>query len=168
MLGSTVDVVVREASADVFVERIGGDAEGDLDSILLPTAGGPHAELAAETAAAIARTEGSSVEVLMVVDEDATAADRRTAEALVAGVAEGLADLDVTTRVAAGDVVDTIVDATADHDLTIIWATQEGLLQELVFGAIPVEVGQRAGGTVIMTKRYLGITSRLRRWLRGK
>lgn len=40
------------------------------------------------------------------------------------------------------------------------------LLQEFVFGAVPVEVGQRARSTVIMAKRYLGITSRLRRWLR--
>jgi len=102
--------------------------------------------------------------VLTVVEDGET--NRSRAERIVADAAEGLADLDVTTRIAEGDVVSTILDATADHDLTIIGATQEGLLQELVFGAIPVEVGQRAEGTVIMTKRYLGITSRLRRWLR--
>ncbi|HKJ59218.1 MAG TPA: amino acid permease, partial [Halobacteriales archaeon] len=166
VLGSTVDEVVREASADVFVERFSDDAEGDIDSILLPTAGGPHAALAAETGLAIARAEGASIEVLTVVEDGET--DRRQAEALVEEVAADFEGVDVTTRVAEGDVVATILDATADHDLTIIGATQEGLLQEFVFGAIPVEVGQRADSTIIMTKRYLGITSRLRRWLRWK
>lgn len=168
VMGSTVDEVVRNASADVFVERVSDDAEGEIDSVLLPTAGGPHAALAAETGLAIARAEDAAVEVLTVIEGDGAAGDRERAERLVASVAEPFEGLDVTTRVAEGDVVDVVLDATADHDLTIIGATQEGLLQELVFGAIPVEVGQNAGGTVIMTKRYLGITSRLRRWLRWK
>ncbi|MDZ7701877.1 MAG: hypothetical protein U5J98_07305 [Halobacteriales archaeon] len=63
-------------------------------------------------------------------------------------------------------MVDAIAARTGDHDLTIIGATQEGLLQELVFGAIPEGVGERAENTVIMAKRNLGRSSRLTRWLR--
>ncbi|MFC6724544.1 amino acid permease, partial [Halobium palmae] len=47
VLGSTVDDVVREADADVFVEKVGqvtaDDTDGHVDSIFLPIAGGPHA-----------------------------------------------------------------------------------------------------------------------------
>mgnify|MGYP000291900656 CR=1 FL=1 len=166
VLGSTVDAVVSGADADVFVERFAPDAAGDLGSILLPTAGGPHAELAAETGLAIARANDAAVEVLTVLEGTGAPDARQRAEELVAGVAADFEGLDVSTRVADGDVVEAIVDASADHDLTLIGATQEGLLQELVFGAIPVEVGERAESTVIMTKRNLGITSRLRRWFR--
>nr|WP_276276966.1 hypothetical protein [Halomicroarcula sp. SYNS111] len=57
----------------------------------------------------------------------------------------------------------TRVEASADHDLTIIGATREGLLQQIVFGTIPDTVGRNAEGTVIMAKRNLGITSSIRR-----
>jgi len=166
VLGSTVDVVVRDADADVFIERFHDAADGRVDSILVPTAGGPHASLAAETAHAIATAEDAAVEVLHVVSSEPKPAERSEAESLVVETAASFEGFEVTTRVEEGDVVESIVDASADHDLTVIGATQEGLLQEFVFGAVPVEVGTRAHNTVIMTKRHLGITSRLRRWFR--
>lgn len=66
------------------------------------------------------------------------------------------------------NVVDSIVDMTADYDLTLIGATREGLFQQLLFGAIPEAVGKRAKNTVIMTKRSIGIASRLKRWFRRR
>ena len=59
-----------------------------------------------------------------------------------------------------------IVATSDDHDLTVIGATREGLLQQLLFGAVPEGVGERVAGTVIMAKRDLAIRSRLRRWFR--
>jgi nucleotide-binding universal stress UspA family protein len=61
------------------------------------------------------------------------------------------------------DVVAAIVNASETHDLTIIGATREGLLQRFIFGSIPEQVGRDAAGTVIMAKKDLGITSRIRR-----
>lgn len=52
------------------------------------------------------------------------------------------------------------------YDLTIIGAFQTGMLQQLVFGTFPKQVGQRAKNTVIMVKRPFDITSRATRHLR--
>lgn len=52
-------------------------------------------------------------------------------------------------------------------DITFIGAAGEGLLKQLVFGAIPEAVGRRAESTVIMAKRDLGITSWVTRWFRS-
>jgi len=169
VLGSTVDTVVQDASCDVLVERFNEEATGEVDSILFPTAGGPHADLAGEVAEAIASAEGATVKVVHVVDPDATASERRYAEDMVAAATSLIESVPVETAVLEGeDVTGAIVAETAEHDLTIIGATQEGLLQELVFGSVPVRVGQRAENTVIMTKRNLGVVSRLGRWLRWR
>jgi nucleotide-binding universal stress UspA family protein len=166
VVGSTVDTVVREADADVLVERIG--TTGDPESILLPTAGGPHARFAAEVARAISHTTGASVSVQRVVDPGADAATREAARESIAATAAELEDVPHETHlVEAGNVARAIVAETGEHDLTIIGATREGILQQLVFGAIPETVGREAEGTVIMAKRNLGVTSRLRRLFSG-
>lgn len=51
-------------------------------------------------------------------------------------------------------------------DITFVGATREGLTQRLSFGAIPEEVGQRAKGTVITTRRSRGTAARIKRWFR--
>jgi len=162
VLGSTVDHVVQEADCDVMVERIGD--KGTPESILLPTAGGPHADYAAEIARAIAHTTGASVTVQHVVELGADEQRRTTASGTIDETIEILADVHCQRQLIEGsDVVASIVDASADHDLTIIGATREGLLQQFVFGTIPERVGREAEGTVIMAKRNLGITSYVRR-----
>jgi amino acid transporter/nucleotide-binding universal stress UspA family protein len=162
VLGSNVDRVVTGARCDVLVERMGGN--GEVGSILVPTAGGPHTVLAAETAAAIARATGATVEVVHVLTRGA---DERDPEAVVPPAAiEALEGVEFTVSlVRGGNVVDAIVEASEGYDLTVVGASREGLLQQLVFGAIPEEVGRRAHGTVIMAKAHLDVRSRLSRWL---
>ena len=162
VVGSTVDEVVAHADCDVLVERIGA-AEGP-ESILLPTAGGPHADYAAEVARAIAHTTGATIVVQRVVDPDLDGPQREQSVVELESTAEILDDVSYETILVEGeDVADAIVAASADHDMTIIGATREGLLQQLVFGAIPETVGREASGTVIMAKKHLAITSRIRR-----
>lgn len=161
VLGSNVDRVVTQARCDVLVERI-GPVEA-VESILLPTAGGPHAELAAEVARAIARANEAKVTILHVIEPGAR--DSGRSETYVQRTADVFETIDVETRLLkSDDVVGAIVEESTDHDVTVIGATREGLLQQLVFGTLPEQVGERAGGTVIMAKRHLGISSRLTRW----
>jgi nucleotide-binding universal stress UspA family protein len=102
------------------------------------------------------------------VRPDASESERTDAqEVLDEAKAEFSDETTVTTEMLIGDdVIDTIVERTGEHDLTIIGATREGLLQQFVFGALPEQVGWRSKSTIIMAKRNLGITSRLSRWLR--
>lgn len=165
VLGSTVDTVVTEADCDVLVERVGPQATGVTDSILVPTAGGPHATLAAEVARAISNTTGATIDVVHVVAPDADEAEREAAREKLANTSEVLAGSDgVDERLLEGtDVVERIVAESGDYDLTVIGATREGLLQQFVFGTVPEAVGRGADSTVIMTKKRLDITSTLRR-----
>ena len=165
VVGSNVDTVVQEADADVLVERTGERAE-PVESILLPAAGGPHAEFAAEIAQAISRANGSRVEVMHVVESSADDRRREEAQDIVDSIASVFEEsVTVTTNVAEGDdVVGTVVERSDAYDLTIVGATREGMFQQLVFGAVPEQIGWQAENVVIMAKRNLGITSRLSRW----
>lgn len=169
VLGSTVDEVVTDASCDVLVERIGPQSNG-VESVLVPMAGGPHAEFAAEIARAISRPTGATVEIVHVVAPDASETEWTEAKEMVEAARALFEETDaVETRILKNnDVVEGIVDYSGDHDVTVIGATREGLLQQFVFGAIPETVGRRAQNTVIMAKRNLGITSQLSRWFKRK
>ena len=167
IIGRTADEVVEEAPCDVLVEKV-GTVPVTVDSILLPTAGGPHAELAAEVSRAIARSDGATVRVVHVVDPGASESEHAAAQETVEATADVLEGVDVETELLEDDnVADAVVAETAAHDLTIIGATRESFLQQLVFGAVPEEIGDRAENTVIMTKRSRDIPSRVKRWVTG-
>ena len=166
VLGSNVDTVAQEANADVLVERLGEDATGRAETVLLPTAGGPHVEFAAELAGAIVDDGESRIDVVHVVDPGASEQERDAAqEALESTRAHIDTDCEVTARVLEGDVVETIVKESDGYDMTLVGATREGLLNQFVFGSIPEQIGWNAKSTTLMAKRNLGITSILERWL---
>lgn len=170
VLGSNVDEVVTKARCDVLVERVGPTASdesiGGVDSILLPTAGGPHAEFAAEIAHAIARRNNAHIKVMYVRTAESDNDDK--AQSILDSTAAELDDLETVTEIIDGtDIADAIVEESANHDLTVIGASREGLLQQVVLGAIPEAVGQRSQNTVIMAKRNLGVTSRVTRWFKS-
>lgn len=162
VLGSNVDRIVNRARCDVIVEKIGPEADG-VESILVPTAGGLHAAFAAEIARAIARSNDASVEVIHVVAPDTPDRERQSRrETAIESTAAILEGVDVETRLVEGtDVVDTIVTRSTKHDITVVGASREGMLQQLLFEGIPEEIGRRARSTVIMAKRNEGFTSRL-------
>lgn len=168
VLGSNIDEVVTNASCDVLVEKI--SPVEDIESILLPTAGGPHSTFAAEIAQAIARTTDARIDIVRVLDPTASDEDWADAEGRLDSTTADLdEELTVERQVFEGtDVADTIVNHSAEYDITIIGATREGLLEQFVFGAIPEEVGRRAENTVIMAKQNLGITSKATRWFRRR
>lgn len=115
---------------------------------------------------AVARANGATVDLLHVLPPDADSARRAEGEAALDCAANLLADVETERSLAtAGDVAGTIVDRTADHDLTVDGATQEGLFQQLVFGATPESVALGSRSTVVMAKRNLGVSARLRGWL---
>jgi amino acid transporter/nucleotide-binding universal stress UspA family protein len=165
VLGSNIDRIVTRARCDVLVERVGTSFDTAVESILVPVAGGPHASLAAEVAGAIARPNDATVHVVNVVPPAAGEERRAVGQALLDGIRETLPGVTVeTTLIEAEDVARALVAAADAHDITVIGATRESLLQQLVFGSIPEDVAARAAGTVIMTKRHLGLTSWLSRW----
>lgn len=159
---------MTQAKCDVLVERI--SSVEDVDSILLPTAGGPHAEYAAEIARAIARPQDARINVVYVIDPEADEDERENARERLESTTDVIDDYDrVESSLLEGtDIAERIIEESDNHDHTVIGATREGLLQQIVFGGIPEEVGRRAKHTVIMAKHHQGITSRLTRWFKSQ
>lgn len=167
ILGSYIDEVLANASCDVAVKRIDREG-GDVASVLVPVAGGPNTEYAAELAGAVARGNDASVELVTVVSpgagDDAVADGRdlltRTSPSL------GAVETVTETVLRGDDVVETIVDRSSDHDVTVVGAAEDGLLQRVLVGSIPQAVGRQADGAVIMAKRHQGVSTALRRRVR--
>ncbi|WP_248904684.1 amino acid permease [Halocatena marina] len=166
ILGSIVDTVVEDADCDVLVERIRSEGGETIDSILLPAAGGPHSEFAAEVAQSIARPSNTRIDVVRVVKPEMTKQDRDDARERLESTTATITDTPAEHHLIEGkSVVDTLVDESKDYDLTIVGATRAGPLQQLIFGTIPEQIGRKSESTVIMVKRYLDIKSKATRLL---
>jgi nucleotide-binding universal stress UspA family protein len=149
VLGTNVDALVRRASCDVLVEKIGAVADG-VEAVLLPVAEGAHADLAASVARAIAVANDARVDLLRVVAGDHEGAEAR---GLLSRTADQLSDVEVETVVREGGVADAIVAESERRDVTVLGATRTGLVRRQFVGSIPQEVGRRADGTVIMARK---------------
>ncbi|MBS1263376.1 MAG: putative Kdp system regulatory protein KdpQ [Methanonatronarchaeales archaeon] len=165
VFGSNVDDVVRKARCDVLVQKI--EELDEVESILVPTAGGPHAELAGKVVGAIARGHGADVEVVSVIEPGASEGRRESAIERVESAAEHVSTgVNVKEGLVEGrDVVETLVSLSDKNDVTVVGATREGLFQQFLFGSVPEEVGRRSSNTVIMARRSLGVRSWTKRWL---
>ncbi|WP_137284145.1 universal stress protein [Halorussus salinisoli] len=149
VLGTNVDRIVRRADCDVLVEKIGALA-GEVETVLLPVARSPHAELAASVARAIAVSNDARVDLLRVVE---SASDESEARDLLAERADSLPGVEVETTVLEGDVPEVIVAESEFHDVTVLGATRTGAVRRRIVGSTPREVGRRAEGTVIMARK---------------
>lgn len=169
ILGSYIDEILSEATCDVLVERIDREG-GPVSSVLVPVAGGPNTEYAAEVAGALARGHDASVELVTVVppgaDEEAVADGRdlltRTSPSL--GAVESVEE----SVLRGEDVVETVVERSQKHDVTVIGAGGEGLIRKALVGSVPEAVGRQADGAVVMTKRHQGVPTTLWRRLRER
>ncbi|GAB7020933.1 universal stress protein [Halostagnicola bangensis] len=166
VLGSHLDTVLRNATCDVLVKRIKTPTD-DVNSALVPVAGGPHDSFSAETAAAIARRHDASVTLLYVLESDDPEMSRPEAEALLGETAGTFDSAQSISRelVKSDNVAGTITDRTATHDITVLGVSRGGIVQRRLLGTISEAVGRHASGTVILSKRYDPVPSRLKRLL---
>jgi len=65
----------------------------------------------------------------------------------------------------AEDEYQAILEEAEDHDLVIVHAPSEGLLEQRLFGSIPQRLALECSKTVIMVKRHNPLQSRLRQFL---
>lgn len=153
LLGTTVDTVLERAPTDVFVERIGREANG-VESVLMPVAGGPHVTAAALSAKAIALRNDATVHLLSVVEDGA--ADR--AQGFIEEGRAALVDAPgnrvpiETQTVDASDPTRAIVDAAPAHDVIVLGATRKGPLRGRLVGSVPRRVVRRSDRTVLIAR----------------
>lgn len=152
VFGTTVDTLVRNAPCDLYVERVGHEADG-VDSILLPVAGGPHVEPAARSAAAIARRNDARVVVYSVQPSADGNADAFVAEGRDAVRGFAGDDVRVETKIEErDDVTAAIVDEAPAHDVLVLGTTRQDLLRRKLLGSVPRRVVARTDRTVILAR----------------
>ena len=152
VFGEIIDRVVNRVRSDVAVVKL--QESPRFDRILLPTAGGPHAEFAAELIQPIVKAYGSKVTACYILPEEA---DERLEGEAHQWIARTLRHVDLgdveRLLIRSRSVPDGIARAGADHDLIVMGAAKTGLFQQLVFGEVPDRVGRQANTSVMLVKR---------------
>lgn len=155
VLGSFLDRLLGEAACDVFVKRIRSTPE-DVDSILVPVAGGPHTELAVELAGNIAAQRDAKIHLVTVQQPGASETERAEVIQRLEAHASHLQADEIpveTERIEHDDVAGAITDETASHDLTLLGATRDSYLKRKLVGSVAQGVGRSAASSVILTRR---------------
>jgi uncharacterized hydrophobic protein (TIGR00271 family) len=146
-----------------------------IRQILVPTAGGPHAPLATRLALVLAKQYGAKASTVYVADAQATPEEieeghtfiqqtlsrmRQQAQLLATSDEEiaALAELPIESRIVpAVSVVQGIATAAEESDLVLIGASEESLIDQVLFGTIPEQVARTCPAPVVMVKRYRGL-----------
>lgn len=158
VLGTTVDDLVEKAPCDLYIERVGREANG-VESVLLPVAGGPHVGAAARVAGAIAARNDARVVVFSVADpnDDAELSEDRIAAGRNA-VSE-FAPVVKTRTVTSDDVTGAVIAEVENHDVVVFGATRQGALRRRLAGSVPRRVVGRTETTVIIARDAAAVGS---------
>lgn len=159
-----MDETIAPAGCDtVVVSRI--VEATDVESVLVPVAGGPHSGLAVETGAALARQNDAQLELLHVyTPEDDGRAEGKEILAAASERIDAYEPTDRTLREAT-EIPEAIIAHAEPFDVTVFGAPREGLLRQFVQGAIPDEVRAEIDGTVLVAHRGGGDDSWVSRWI---
>lgn len=177
------DAVVLAFRPDAVAPEEGvGEIDGEgrpqafpIKRILVTTAGGPHAPLASNLAVRLAREYEATTRGLYVALSDATPEAISQGEAWIRKTLDrmkeeaknlpspdlqetGEAELTFETQVVRADsVLDGIVQAGGESDLVLIGASEESLLDQVLFGTLAEDVARSCTTPVLMVKHYRGL-----------
>jgi amino acid transporter/nucleotide-binding universal stress UspA family protein len=156
IMGEVTDKVVRHVPCDLITVKLQGDRP--LQRILIPTAGGPHATLAAEFVGMYHDACGYDITCCYVVNPNADDHTRQQARQWIRKTLRltGLFGK-VTTRLVEGKrVATTLIKTAADYDLIVLGASKEGVFSSVLFGEIPEKVARYSPVPVMIVRRYEG------------
>ncbi len=170
LLGSYVDRVLRKSAARVAILKYRGNKK--YERILVATAGSPYATAEVELADAVASFTGATLTFMMVLPPGASETREEQARGYLDTLNQ-LTDNDAELLLLRGDdVTGAILQAAEDHDLIVLGSTREISLRTLfgrfVVGQTADEIGERARGSVLITKDPRAsrrLSSRLSQWL---
>jgi uncharacterized hydrophobic protein (TIGR00271 family) len=157
-MGPIIDAVIRDAPCEVTVAK--GEEWRDARKILVPTAGGPHAPIAARLAMVLSEAYDSEVTALYVQLGRATPQQMEDNKQRIVETLDGLSFSRPPQQkvVVAESVVEGIVREAERYDLVLLGASEEGLFDQFVFGSIPQQIAARVPKTAVIVRRYGGPT----------
>jgi uncharacterized hydrophobic protein (TIGR00271 family) len=148
--------------------------------ILVPTSGGPHAPLATQLALLLAHQYDATVTAIYVADPEASDGEieqgKQRIQQTIAAMREQAAELrsmdgkgrpfvqiPVEGRIVRSpNVVSGIAEAGQEYDLVLMGASEESLIDQVLFGNIPEQVATESSTPVVIVKHYRGLP---RLWL---
>jgi uncharacterized hydrophobic protein (TIGR00271 family) len=146
-----------------------------IERILVPTAGGPHAPLATRLALLLARESNATTRVVYVANPQATEEELAGGQARIqqtlTAMREQMEDLPLVDVqysaietlpiesyvVTSESVVDGIAQAGAESDLVFIGASEESLIDQVLLGTVPEQVARACPSPVLVVKRFRGL-----------
>ena len=156
-LGQIADAVLRDAPCDVLIVR--GEHADHIKKILVPTAGGPHARASARLASLLMKALQAEVTLLYVQSRPATTKQIEENRRRIAETVEGLSMKPPPEEkvVIASNVADGIIKEAREHDIVLLGVSEESLLDQFVFGSIPLQVAAHIPHTALV-QGYRGVT----------
>lgn len=155
-LGRVLDAVLNDATCDVLV--FSGQIPERMTSMLIPTAGGPHAEKALELASQLAAETGARATVLHILspeasDEQEAEARKRMEEWLEPFKPPASAEGKI---VRSDNVVRAVVEEANKADLVLMGTSTQSWLDRMLSGVVPDQVARQSKTPLILTRAYTG------------
>ena len=142
--------------APCIVAAVNGNIPGEVKRILVPTAGGPNAPVAAQLALNFARAHDAIVVGFSAVrdehDDEALATAEQVVRSTFAGL-EGTDDVEVRVVHNPKPIATILVEeASEGYDLLMLGASNEGMLDNILFGNVPERVAAEVPIPAIMVR----------------
>jgi amino acid transporter/nucleotide-binding universal stress UspA family protein len=156
IFGEVTDKTVRLVPCDLITVKL--NRAPSIKRILIPTAGGPHATLAAELVARYREAYGYEVSCCYVVPSDANEYQREMAREWVRKTIRitGLEGKAQVQLIEGKRIAEALVRAGEEYDLIVLGASKEGIFSSVLFGEIPEKVARYSQTPVMIVKRYEG------------
>jgi amino acid transporter len=167
IFGEVADRIIRYAPCDLMVLKI--EKRIELNQCLLPTAGGPNANLAATILNAIAKEQDMSVTVGYVNTTEDSAGDGDLIEQRLNNSLQAL-DKEIKRDkkiIRSKSIAGGIAKASRDFDLVVIGAAKEPFFRKMLFGEIPEKVARYSPSSVLVVKKFEGVVKSILKKVMG-
>jgi amino acid transporter/nucleotide-binding universal stress UspA family protein len=156
IIGEVTDKVVHHAPCDLITVKLTGELS--LDKILIPTAGGFHAQLAAKFVSIYQGEYRSDVTSCYVVPRGASQEQRDQAREWIEKTIQEteLGSSAKRTLIEANKVASGLARTAGEYDLIVLGVSEEGLFSNVIFGEIAEKVARYSRSPVMIVKRYEG------------
>lgn len=149
---TTEEAALPDECDTIIVPRVAGS--DDIDSILVPVAGGPHSGYAVEAGLAVARQNDAAIELLHVSSEG-DEEGRLEGEEILRNAMTRLEEYNAAddTLHEAEEVPESILEYSQPFDVSVFGAPREGMLRQFMLGSVPESVAAETDGTVLIAHR---------------
>ena len=154
ILGNVTDDIVSYARTDIMLVKFVGN--NPIHKILLPSAGGEHAQAAEKYSAAIARANKGQVTLCQIVAKEDSNSSKNN-QLLEEGIKRMTENNGFTAKselIHSDSVTGGIINAAADYDAVMLGAAGKSIYPQILFGNIPETIAKGVDKTVIVVKRF--------------